>query len=83
MEPRTVSEHGRKSRVWILISDDDSIEAVLDRAVSRGATVLWTNHFWAEFNGINSAFRDPWGNEIILWIKGGEDPQIPAHFTQE
>ncbi|MEP1869295.1 MAG: VOC family protein [Paraglaciecola sp.] len=83
VEPRFMATEGRKARVWILISDDDSIEAVLERATALGATVLWKDHFWAEFNGINSAFRDPWGNEIILWVKGGEAPQIPAHFTQE
>ncbi|GGF70685.1 VOC family protein [Alteromonas lipolytica] len=83
VEPRTLSTEGRKSRVWILVSEDDSMDAILDRAIERGATLLWKDHFWKEFNGFNAAFQDPWGNEIILWVKGGDNPQIPANFTQE
>ncbi len=41
------------------------------------------DHYWKEFNGFNHAFRDPWGNEIILWVKGGADPQIPPNYTRE
>ena len=40
-------------------------------------------HSWAEFNGFNSAFQDPWGNTLVLWSKGGDDPQIPDGFTRE
>lgn len=83
VEPRTLSQEGRKSRVWILVSADDSMETILSRAVSLGAKVLWKDHYWKEFNGFNSCFLDPWGNEIILWIKGGPNPQVPPHFTQE
>ena len=81
--PREIAGPGRKARVWILVSDDDSMEDILERAVSKGAKVLWKDHFWYEFNGFNSAFEDPWGNEIILWGKGGAEPEIPAHFTTE
>ena len=52
-------------------------------SADRGATLLWKDHYWKEFNGFNHAFRDPWGNEIILWVKGGSDPQIPPNYTQE
>ncbi|BFM08395.1 VOC family protein [Halioxenophilus aromaticivorans] len=83
VEPRSLSEAGRKPRVWILVSEDDSMDAILDKATSKGATVLWKDHFWKEFNGFNAAFQDPWGNEIILWEKGGSDPVVPEHFTQE
>lgn len=81
--PREMAGPGRKARVWILVSDDDSMEAILARAEAKGAKLLWKDHFWHEFNGFNAAFEDPWGNEIILWGKGGAEPQIPAHFTQE
>ena len=29
------------------------------------------------------AFRDPWGNEIVLWGKAGKDPIIPDGYTRE
>ena len=55
----------------------------MSAAVERGAETLWRNHYWKEFNGFNDAFRDPWGNEIILWRKGGADPVIPEGYTSE
>ena len=82
VEPRATSE-GRKPRVWILISDDDTPERILSAAEARGATILWKDHYWAEFNGFNHAFRDPWGNEIVLWGKAGKEPKIPEHYTRE
>ena len=83
VEPRSLSQDGRKPRVWILISDDDSAERILAAAEERGATILWRDHYWKEFNGYNHAFRDPWGNEIVLWGKAGDNPAIPAGFTRE
>lgn len=83
VEPRDVARAGRSARLWVLVSADDSAERILDTAASLGAEVLWRNHYWKEFNGLNAAFRDPWGNEICLWIKAGENPQVPAHFTRE
>ena len=83
VEPRTLSEGGREARVWILIGDDDSAERILGAAEQRGATILWRDHYWTEFNGYNHAFRDPWGNEILLWGKAGADPAIPESFTRE
>jgi catechol 2,3-dioxygenase-like lactoylglutathione lyase family enzyme len=83
VEPRTLAAGGRKARVWILVGDDQSHEDIMARALERGATALWCDHYWKEFNGFNHAFRDPWGNEIILWVKGGADPQIPADYTRE
>ena len=83
VEPRSLSEGGRKPRVWILVGDDEPVEAILDRAEARGAKILWRNHYWSTFNGYNWAFTDPWGNEIILWGKAGADPQVPADFTKE
>jgi catechol 2,3-dioxygenase-like lactoylglutathione lyase family enzyme len=83
VEPRTLSAGGRKARIWVLVGDDDTPEAIMARAVERGAVELWRDHYWKEFNGLNHAFRDPWSNEIILWVKGGPEPQIPAHYTRE
>jgi hypothetical protein len=83
VEPRALADGGRKARVWILVGDGQSYEDILDAAVKRGATLLWKDHYWKEFNGYNHAFRDPWGNEIVLWGKAGPDPAVPAHYTRE
>jgi len=81
--PRDLTPASRSPRVWILVSEDDSIDRIIDEAVSRGATLLWRDHFWAEFNGFNAAFEDPWGNTFVLWVKAGESPQIPDGWTDE
>lgn len=83
VEPRTLSAGGRKPRIWVLIGDEDSPERILGKAEELGATILWRNHYWREFNGYNHAFADPWGNEIVLWGKAGENPEIPADYTRE
>ncbi|WP_395329283.1 VOC family protein [Novosphingobium sp. BL-8H] len=83
VEPRTLATEGRKARIWVLVSDDDSHERILATAEKLGGKVLWRDHYWAEFNGYNHAFADPWGNEIILWGKAGENPEIPADYTKE
>ena len=66
-EPTTLSQGGRSIRAWIMVSDDDSFDRILDEAEGLGATVLWRNHFWTEFGGANASFIDPWGNQINLW----------------
>lgn len=83
VEPRTLAQDGRRARVWIMVSDDDSHERILATAEKLGAEILWRDHYWKEFNGYNHAFRDPWGNEIVLWGKAGENPQIPDDYTRE
>ncbi len=83
VEPRTLATAGRKARIWILVGDGQFYEDILQRAVDRGATLLWRDHYWKEFNGYNHAFRDPWGNEIVLWGKAGPDPAVPADYTRE
>jgi catechol 2,3-dioxygenase-like lactoylglutathione lyase family enzyme len=83
VEPRHLSTGGRKPRIWVLIGDDDSADRILGTAEKLGATLLWRDHYWSEFNGYNHAFRDPWGNEIVLWGKAGASPDVPASFTRE
>jgi catechol 2,3-dioxygenase-like lactoylglutathione lyase family enzyme len=83
VEPRHLSRDGRGVRVWILVSDDDDEDAILDRATKLGAKELWRHHYWAEFNGHNGAFEDPWGSTVVLWTKGGPEPTIPAGHTSE
>ena len=83
VEPRHVDTTGRKARIWIMVSDDDSADRIIDTAVKLGAKTLWRSHFWAEFNGFNDAFCDPWGNEIILWTKGGDTPEVPDNYSRE
>src|ERR1700736_4816896 len=83
VDPRHVSTDGWKPRVRVLISDDDGADRLRDCAEKLGAAILWRHHYWKEFNGYNPAFRDPWGNEIVLWGKAGANAQIPASFTRE
>ncbi len=83
VEPRHLSEGGHGVRVWILVSDDHSADEMLAKAVDLGATELWQHHYFGEFNGFSNAFRDPWGNTLVLWTKGGDDVQIPEGYTVE
>lgn len=71
---------GAQPRVWVLVSDDDDQDAILGRAEAHGAKILWRDAYWGEFNGFHACFVDPWGVQIVLWTKGGDDPQIPDHF---
>ena len=83
LEPRHLSTDGHTVRIWILVSPDDDMDAISDRAVANGATELWRHHYFGEFNGYNNAFRDPWGNTLVLWTYGGDDPQLPEGWTGE
>tara|TARA_R110000868_G_scaffold70819_7_gene208008 strand:+ start:6926 stop:7417 length:492 start_codon:yes stop_codon:yes gene_type:complete len=83
VEPRMPATDGRTARIWVLVSADDSEDRILKMAEEKGATILWRDHYWKEFNGFNCAFRDPWGNEIVLWGKAGPEPVIPDHFSRE
>jgi len=82
VEPRRIADDGRKARIWVLVSADDTVERILDTAVKLGAEVLWKDHYWKEFNGFNHAFEDPWGNEILLWVKAGDQP-VPPEYSRE
>ena len=93
-EPRTLSS-GRTTRAWILVSEDDTQDRILETAERLGAKILWKDHYWHEFNGHNSSFVDPWGNQIMLWSKPEDaiedygthtvvgEPNLPEHWTQE
>jgi predicted enzyme related to lactoylglutathione lyase len=70
---QTGAPSGPAPRIYILTGDDTQDE-ILDRAEARGAKILWRDKYWGEFNGYHGAFRDPWGSEVILWTKGGDDP---------
>ena len=77
-EPTRLHDGGRTTRAWILVSDDDEMDAIMDRAVANGGTELWRHHFWTEFGGANASFLDPWGNQLLLWehLEGIEqDPE--------
>ncbi len=56
---------GVQPRTYILV--DDAPQVYLDRAVALGATKLWDEGWWDEFNGYHASFLDPWGNQIVMW----------------
>jgi predicted enzyme related to lactoylglutathione lyase len=59
---------GPVPRVYVMV---DEPPVFLARAVELGATVLWEEKSWAEFDARYAAFRDPWGAEIVLWRDKG------------
>ncbi|CAB5019872.1 unannotated protein [freshwater metagenome] len=67
----------------MLVGDHDNEDDILDRAERHGAKILWRHHYWKEFNGFSGAFEDPWGNSIIMWSKGGDNPEIKDGYTHE
>jgi catechol 2,3-dioxygenase-like lactoylglutathione lyase family enzyme len=83
VKPRGLATEGRKARIWILVGEGQSEGLILETAAGLGAEILWRDHYWSEFNGYNSAFRDPWGNEIVLWAKGGPAADVPDSYTRE
>lgn len=82
-EPRGLAKGGRRPRLWILLGEGQSAAVILDKAEKLGGKVLWRNHFWKAYNGFACCFADPWGNEIVLWSRGGQNPVIPAGYTTE
>lgn len=59
---------GPVPRIYVMVDDPP---VFLDRAVGLGATVLWEETYWQEFDARHAAFRDPWGHEIVLWRDKG------------
>ena len=66
VDPAPIS--GPVPRPYVMVDDPP---AYLARAVELGATVLWEETYWPEFDGRHAAFRDPWGIEIVLWRDKG------------
>jgi predicted enzyme related to lactoylglutathione lyase len=74
LEERPVT--GPVPMVYVLVSDPP---ALLEQAVGMGAEVIWEEKDWEEFGAKYAAFRDPWGNEIVLWRdKGTYVPGAPS-----
>src|SRR5271156_2314021 len=44
VEPRSLGREGRQPRVWILIGDGQAADDILQRALDRGAEILWRDH---------------------------------------
>ncbi|MFD4832149.1 hypothetical protein GT204_02825 [Streptomyces sp. SID4919] len=59
---------GPVPRIYVMV---DEPPAYLAKAVAGGASVLWEEKPWAEFEARYAAFRDPWGNEVVLWRDKG------------
>ncbi len=58
---------GLQPRTYILV--DQPAQHYVDKAVALGATKLWDEGYWDTFDGYHASFRDPWGNQIVLWWK--------------
>jgi predicted enzyme related to lactoylglutathione lyase len=63
-------------RVYILVDSREDQDAILGRAQQRGAEILWRDRYWREFDGWHGSFRDPWGNQIVLWTKPGDSDDV-------
>jgi predicted enzyme related to lactoylglutathione lyase len=60
---------GPVPRIYVMV---DEPPVYLARAVEMGASVLWEETVWEEFdNARYAAFRDPWGAEVCLWRDRG------------
>jgi predicted enzyme related to lactoylglutathione lyase len=64
-------------RMYVMVPDPP---AFLQRAIEMGATKLWDEVHWEEFDGRHAAFRDPWGNEVVLWRDKGT--YVPGGASQ-
>jgi predicted enzyme related to lactoylglutathione lyase len=67
-DPKPKPQPGRaglQPRTYILV--DDAPQTYLEKAVELGATRLWDEGWWDEFNGYHASFVDPWGNQIVMW----------------
>jgi predicted enzyme related to lactoylglutathione lyase len=66
LEPTPMN--GPVPRIYVMVDEPPDY---LAKAVEMGATVLWEERHWEEFNGDYAAFRDPWGMEVCLWRDKG------------
>ncbi|MBW4332293.1 VOC family protein [Stakelama sp. CBK3Z-3] len=83
VEPRTLASEGRRARIWVEVSPDDSHDRIIAEAEKRGATILWRNHIFTCFGGLTDAFRDPWNNEVVIWTENADSPDLAPHITRE
>lgn len=58
---------GLQPRTYILVDAPPS--DYLNKAVMLGATAMWEQAYWEEFDGWHASFLDPWGNQIVMWWK--------------
>ncbi|MFE5857851.1 VOC family protein [Streptomyces sp. NPDC056500] len=72
----TQPRSGLHTRVYILV--DAPPGDYLNKAVLLGATALWEQSFWKEFNGHHASFLDPWGNQIVMWRAPDADEAAAA-----
>ena len=60
VDPRALSSDGRTVRVWILVSDDDNADAIMERALARGRPSC----------GATTTGRSSTGSTTPSWIPG-------------
>jgi hypothetical protein len=65
-EPDAKAQPLEAMKAWRFSTEAYPPGEVLDEAAFSGAV------------SCNRAFRAPWSKAIILWEKGGLDPQVPA-----
>ena len=63
---------GVAARTYILVENEPA--TYVAKAVELGATEVFGETWWPEFNGWCASFRDPWGNQIVLWYTGKPAP---------
>jgi catechol 2,3-dioxygenase-like lactoylglutathione lyase family enzyme len=63
-------------RVYLLVDDRAEQGRILDTAAKLGATILWRDRYWREFEGWHGSFRDPWGTQIVLWTKPADESDV-------
>ena len=59
---------GPVPRIYVMVDDPPDRLAL---AMEMGATKMWDEYYWEEFDARHAAFRDPWGNEVVLWRNKG------------
>ena len=64
----TTPVSGPVPRIYVMVDDPP---AKLAAAIEMGATKMWDEVYWEEFDARHAGFRDPWGNEVVLWRNKG------------
>jgi len=72
-DPKQVAPRSpNQPRIYVLVENEPA--DYVDKAVSLGGTKLWGETYWKEFGGWHASFRDPWGNQIVVWHTGKPAP---------